>query len=221
MVRALLWQRGEGNIVQTCRLFDCSDTPQSRPDTRTRLYAPSSSPACQGNVDGLSKRRCSSGSRARSANARLAAAQDGRQPCYRAYRATAAMMMSMDMPLWATTDTLTGGRQLGCGWRFGMAARRVSVEMFRLHLAQGIRVGLVLASWQETLSATHHGLEGPRHSSSARVAGNTRFRAGPKGRHRDPSPQCGTRLSVEAMIAEMWAVWSVQQCRCHFFRRPS
>ncbi|KAK0737976.1 hypothetical protein B0T18DRAFT_237525 [Schizothecium vesticola] len=78
--RTLLWQRGRRNVAQTCRLFDCSDTPKSRPDTRARVYAPSSSPACQGDVGGLSRRRCSNGSRAHSANPRLAAAQDGGRP---------------------------------------------------------------------------------------------------------------------------------------------
>lgn len=85
----------------------------------------------RGDVGGLSKRRCSSGSRVHSAALglrRLAPAQDGRQPWLSG--------LSLDngdddvdghssLGHQQHADWRACRGQLGCGWRFGMAARRV------------------------------------------------------------------------------------------------
>lgn len=126
--RAVLWERGRGNVVQTWRLFDCPDTPQSRPDTRARVYAPSSSPACQGGRRRTVKETLLERFSCTQCNARLAPAQDGRQPWLSG--------LSLDngdddvdghssLGHQQHADWRACRGQLGCGWRFGMAARRV------------------------------------------------------------------------------------------------
>lgn len=142
--RAVLWERGRGNVVQTWRLFDCPDTPQSRPDTRARVYAPSSSPACQGGTSADCQRDVARAvlvyTVQRSACAGLRRLKTAGNRGYQAYRSTTAMMMSMDIPLWATSNTLTGGLA-EVSWAVGGGSawllEECWVEMFRLHLAQG------------------------------------------------------------------------------------
>lgn len=63
---------------------------------------------------------------------------------YRAYRSPTAMMMSMDIPLWATSNTLTGGRQL-VSWTVGGGSAWLLEEClwscFGCTSHKGIRVG--------------------------------------------------------------------------------
>lgn len=63
---------------------------------------------------------------------------------YRAYRSLTAMMMSMDIPLWATSNTLTGGRQL-VSWTVGGGSAWLLEECwwrcFGCTSHRGIRVG--------------------------------------------------------------------------------